>query len=93
VISRTTKGFWKHFDALPQDAQRQAVRAYTLWRSNPSHPSLQFKCVSERHAAYSVRVGLHWRALGYRDARPNQDILTWFWIGSHADYDRLITGL
>jgi hypothetical protein len=48
VISQTTKGFWKHFDALPQDVRRQAVRAYALWRSNPSHPSLQFKCVNEK---------------------------------------------
>jgi hypothetical protein len=93
VISRTTESFWKHFDALPQDVQRQAVRAYALWRSNPMHPSLQFKCVSERHATFSVRVGIHWRALGYRDARESQDLFTWFWIGSHADYDRLIARL
>ena len=57
MISRTTRSFWKHYDALPQDVQRQAVRAYLLWRSDPGHPSLQFKCVSQKHAAFSVRVG------------------------------------
>ena len=27
-----------------------------------------------------------WRALGRRDGNT----VTWFWIGSHAEYDRLI---
>jgi hypothetical protein len=92
VISRTTRSFWKLFDALPVDVQHQAERAYVLWRGNLGHRSLQFKCVSERHQVYSVRIGLHWRALGYRDRVSNEDVLTWFWIGSHADYDRLIAG-
>jgi hypothetical protein len=90
VISRTTRQFWKHFDALPQDVQRQAVRAYSQWRITPAHPGLQFKCVSERHQVFSVRIGIRWRALGYREAGNGEDIVTWFWIGSHADYDRLI---
>ena len=34
----------------------------------------------------SVRVGLGYRALG---VRHGDDIL-WFWIGSHAEYDRLV---
>jgi hypothetical protein len=93
VISRTTRGFWKLFDALPDEVQRQAVRAYTIWRADPSHRSLQFKCISERHQAYSVRVGIHWRAIGYRESGPGEDVVTWFWIGSHADYDRLVGGL
>jgi hypothetical protein len=93
VISRTTRGFWKHYGALPEEVQRQVARAYTLWRADPSHRSLQFKCVSEKHAVFSVRIGIHWRALGYRDTEREEDIFTWFWIGSHADYDNLIGGL
>jgi hypothetical protein len=93
VISRTTKEFWKLFDGLPQDVQRHAIRAYTLWRSNAAHPSLHFKCISEKHSAYSVRVGIHWRALGYRDDSEAEDTIVWFWIGSHAEYDKLIAGL
>jgi hypothetical protein len=38
---------------------------------------------------YSVRVGLGWRALGVREG----DVMVWFWIGSHADYDRLLETL
>ncbi len=93
MISRTTKSFWKHFDQLAPHVQRQAMRSYALWRSNPNYPGLQFKCVSERHGAYSVRVGIHWRALGYRANVDDGDTLTWFWIGSHAEYDKLIAGL
>ena len=90
MISRTTKSFWKHFDRLPQDIQTQATRAYRLWRSNPCHPSLQFKCISDKHQAYSIRIVIHWRALAYREEAAERDIVTWFWIGSHADYDALI---
>lgn len=78
---------------MPKDAQRQAMRAYVLWKENPRHPSLHFKCVSEKYATYSVRVGIHWRAVGYRDATESGDVYTWFWIGSHADYDKLIAEL
>ena len=93
MISRTTRSFWRCFDGLPRDTRRQAVRAFALWRADPKHPSLHFKCVSEKHAAYSVRVGIHWRALGFRDAGEGEDTLTWFWIGSHGDYDKLVAGL
>ena len=93
MISRTTRSFWKHYETLPKEVQRQAVRAYTLWRANPSHRSLQFKCVSENHAVFAVRIGIHWRALGYRDTELDTGTVTWLWIGSHADYDKLVAGL
>jgi hypothetical protein len=37
-------------------------------------------------AILAVRVGLCYRAL----AVETEDGYLWFWIGSHADYDRLI---
>ena len=40
---KTTRSFWRHFEALPADAQRKALHAYRLFRGNPSHPSLHFK--------------------------------------------------
>lgn len=77
--------FWQHFDALPDDVQQLARRCYALLRQNPMHPSLHFKPV--RAGRYrSVRVGLHYRALGV----PVPDGVQWFWIGTHADYDALI---
>jgi hypothetical protein len=35
---------------------------------------------------WSARVGLHYRALGVGD----EGGISWFWIDSHADYDKLI---
>jgi hypothetical protein len=49
----------------------------------PVIPPLQFKKVGR---FWSVRVGLRYRAL----AVGVDDGYLWFWIGSHADYDRLV---
>jgi hypothetical protein len=38
---------------------------------------------------YAARVGLHYRALAIR--KP--DYWLWFWIGTHADYDKLLAQL
>ena len=64
-------------------------KAYVLFRENPQHPSLQFKKVHEREPVYSVRVTIAHRAVGLLE----NDKITWFWIGSHADYDRLLKSL
>jgi hypothetical protein len=77
--------FWAAYGALPAEVRALADRCYKLLQSNPSHPSLRFKPVGR---FWSVRVGLHYRAVGV--AVP--DGVVWFWIGSHAEYDRLIRG-
>jgi hypothetical protein len=59
------------------------------FRENPQHPSLQFKKVYEGEPVYSVRVPIVYRAVGLLE----NDKITWFWIGSHADYDRLLRSL
>ena len=84
--SRTTKSFWRLFDKLPQTVQLQAGKAYRLWRDDPHHPSLHFKSVHATAPIYSLRVSRAYRALGLRE----DDVVTWFWIGSHADYDDLV---
>lgn len=84
--SVATKRFRDCFDALPPQVQRQAEAAYRLWRDDPQHRSLEFKRLHARRPIYSVRIGLHWRALGVRDG----DTVAWVWIGSHAEYDRLV---
>jgi hypothetical protein len=84
--SRTNKRFWRMHDALPAEVQDQAKAAYEVWAADPWHNSLQFKRVHPSHPLWSVRIGLHYRAVGKRDG----DMVRWFWIGSHADYDRLL---
>ena len=60
-----------------------ADKNFTLLKSDPTHPSLHFKQVGRYR---SVRIGLHYRALGVEIPEG----LLWFWIGSHSDYDRLL---
>jgi transposase len=80
-----SKRFWQCFEALPPEVQALARRNYVRLRADPSHPSLQFKSVGNGRF-HSVRVGLYYRALGVSVA----DGVHWFWIGTHADYDKLV---
>lgn len=87
--SVATDEFRDRLGRLPGPVRRQASRAYALWRADPHHPGLQFKRVSPRQPVYSARVGLGHRALGLWEG----DTITWFWIGSHAEYDALLARL
>jgi mRNA-degrading endonuclease RelE of RelBE toxin-antitoxin system len=86
VISHTTERFRKGYAALPRYIQQQAKDAYKQFKRHPHHPSLQFKRVHSSKPIYSVRISLGYRALGILSSRE----IVWFWIGSHADYDRMI---
>jgi len=86
VNSQITEDFLACFARLSDSVTAQARKNYRLWRQNPSQPSLHFKQIHGREALYSVRVGQGWRALGLLEGGT----ITWFWIGSHADYDTLI---
>ena len=70
---------------LPVEVRQLADRDYEQLCEDPRHPSLQLKKVGE---FWSVRVGLHYRALALEDGAD----LVWVWIGTHAEYDRLIRG-
>jgi len=71
------------YEALPLSIKRIADRNYFTLKENPKHPSLHFK---KSGKYWSIRVGMHYRAL----AVEIEDGLLWFWIGSHAEYDKLI---
>lgn len=75
--------FWSAYESLPASVQRVADRNYKILKENPKHPSLHLKKIGRY---WSVRVGLHYRAL----AVEIEDGMLWFWIGSHAEYDKLI---
>jgi hypothetical protein len=85
IESKTTRSFWRNFDALPANVRRHAKQAYALFRNNPSHPSLHFKKLEGEQDIYSVRVGLNYRALGVMKG----DRVVWYWIGDHREYDRI----
>ena len=89
MTSRATTRFWTAYRELPPEVHDPARKAYALFRDNPHHPSLQFKKIHDRESIYSVRVTLGYRAVGVL----KDNGITWFWIGSHSDYDRLLKSL
>ena len=80
----TNRKFWSLYDKLPNEAQKIADNAYKLLKNNPTHPSLHSKKVGQY---WSVRVGISYRALGIEVKGG----ILWFWIGTHAEYDKLIS--
>ena len=76
--------FWACYQRLPSTVKKTANRAFALLKDDHQHPSLHFKKVGE---FWSARVGLRHRAVG----RPVADGVLWFWIGTHAEYDKTIS--
>jgi hypothetical protein len=84
VISRARRTFWEKFAGLPEAIQETARAKFALWRREPFHPSLHFKELRDR--VWSVRINAGYRALGLREG----ELIVWFWVGSHDEYQRLI---
>ena len=81
--SKAAGSFWRTHANLPERIQDLAYKKYLLWLTNPFHPSLHFKRL--KHGNWSVRVGDHYRAVGYfQDA----DTFVWTWIGTHEEYNK-----
>ena len=76
-------GFWIQYRALPDSVRELADRSLALLKSDPHHPSLHLKKVEKY---WSVRVGMHHRAIGVEAP----DGVLWFWIGTHAEYDKIV---
>ena len=83
MIHHASPAFWKLYKSLPSEVRVLADKNYELIKTNARHPSLHFKKVGNY---WSVRVGIRYRAL----AVEVPDGMLWFWIGSHAEYDRLV---
>jgi hypothetical protein len=65
--------------------RRQAEAAHALFEADPFHQSLQFKQLRGLDL-WSVRIGASHRALAIRA----DDVVTWYWIGTHAEYDQIV---
>ena len=84
MISQALPRFWSRYRALPEPVRRSARAAYTRFATDPFHPSLRFKELNGYPNIWSCRINDSYRAVG----RRNGDVVVWFWIGSHADFDR-----
>jgi len=75
--------FWVLYQALPPAVRNLADKNFALLKSDPRHPSLRFKRIGK---LWSARVGDHYRALG----TDVEEGVYWFWVGTHAEYDRIV---
>lgn len=62
-----------------------ARRSYQLFMDNPGRLSFRFKKLAGHERVWSVRINDSVRAIAERDG----DTVTWVWIGSHNDFDKL----
>jgi len=89
TTSRTTRKFREALTKVPKEIQHQAATAYRLFRENQEHPGLRFKKVHSQLPIYSVRINIKYRAVGVIEGKA----IVWFWVGIHADYERLLKQL
>lgn len=75
---------------LPEAVREAAKRKFILFVANPRQVSLRLHKLKDRSrgqhvpGSYSVSVTKGYRAIFFIDGQVN----VWYWIGSHADYDR-----
>ncbi len=84
MIHHASPDFWRHYGSLSPDVRALADKAFALLKPDARHSTLQLKKAGK---FWSARVGLHYRVLGIEV----EDGVLWFWIGSHAEYDRLLS--
>ena len=83
--SEINQAFLDAYHKLPTEIRELARANYRRFRENPNHPGLHFKHLQGTNL-YSVRIGSSYRALG----TMSDDTITWFWIGTHAEYNKLV---
>lgn len=88
--SQVTAAFRKRYGALPEEVRKQARVAYRLFSVNPYHVSLHFKRVHETEPVYSARVGRSYRVVGLLEP---DNVIVWFWIGPHEQYETLLANI
>lgn len=85
VQSKTLPEFWERYYKLPEGIQRRADKQFALFAENHRHSSVQLKPVGE---FWSARVTDAYRSLAVREG----NVFTWFWIGPHDEYERILKG-
>jgi len=83
-MHKTSARFWSGFNNLPFTVQSLARKNFKILKENPQHPSLHFKKVGK---LWSARVSNNYRAVAVQDGSD----FNWVWIGSHREYEKLIS--
>jgi hypothetical protein len=87
--SKTTKRFWQCYEKLPENIKKQAKDSYKIFQINPYYPGLRFKQIHSTRPIFSIRITKNYRAIGV----IQRNAIIWFWVGSHADYERMLLNL
>jgi hypothetical protein len=74
VRHRANPKFWQFYVQLPEAIRRLPDEKYALLKADPRHPSLHFKKVGRM---WSVRVGIHYRAVAVEDRLKHRSVLDW----------------
>jgi len=78
-----SSSFWELYERLPDPIQELADKNFELLKADPNHPSLHLKKAGKY---WSARIGIKYRVLG---VEVDEGVL-WFWIGTHAEYDKIV---
>ena len=90
MISRLHPDFRRDLARLPEEVRQRAREAYKRFAADPNHPGLRFKRLHAEAALWSARITDSYRAVGVR--KSDAEII-WFFIGTHAEYDRMLRNL
>ena len=82
--SVATRRFWNLYHALPVEVRTQAREAFQRFTADPTHPGLSLERLRSDPNSWAVRVSRSYRAV----ARKQGETMIWYWIGTHADFDR-----
>lgn len=91
TANRTTCQFRELFAKLPLAIQNLTRQGCVLFDRDPYHPSFRRHELADSHrsqhqqGSISISINMQYRAL-YVVADDGMNV--WYWIGSHADYDR-----
>jgi plasmid maintenance system killer protein len=86
-----TRQFKALYKELPEVIQLIAQEKYKKFVENPKHPGLRHHALKENKvgqilkSSYSVSINKQYRAIYIISNRRR----VWYWIGSHANYDRM----
>lgn len=86
MTSYINSQFKKSYKALPKEIKQIAKKQYHIFKNDPYHASLHFKKIHSNKPIYSCRINKDYRTVGVL----NNNVIIWFWIGSHGDYDKLL---
>ncbi len=87
MISHISLKWKKLYKGLPIEIRESAKKQYKLFKQNPYHSSLHFKRVHSNQPIFSARITYNYRTIG---VLTDDNIMVWFWIGSHDEYERML---